>query len=94
MECLEIEGGVPLHGEVELSGAKNAALPLMAAANRARGKVILRRVPHLADIEMMIQVLRKLGVAVEWSGPNALEIETRDESSAIAPYDLVSKMRA
>ena len=68
MTSLEIEGGVPLHGEVELSGAKNAALPLMAAAILTRGKVVLHRVPHLADIETMIKVLGKLGVAAEWSG--------------------------
>jgi UDP-N-acetylglucosamine 1-carboxyvinyltransferase len=94
MPYLEIEGGVPLHGEVELSGAKNAALPLMAAAILTRGKVVLHRVPHLADIETMIKVLRKLRVAVEWSGANSLEIQVEDESSAIAPYDLVSQMRA
>ena len=94
MQSLEIEGGVPLHGEVELSGAKNAALPLMAAAILTRGKVVLHRVPHLADIETMIKVLRKLRVAVEWSGANSLEIQVEDESNAIAPYDLVSQMRA
>ena len=94
MTTLEIEGGVPLHGEVELSGAKNAALPLMAAAILTRGKVVLHRVPRLADIETMIKVLRKLRVATEWSGPNTLEIQVEDESTAIAPYDLVRQMRA
>ena len=94
MQSLEIEGGVPLHGEVELSGAKNAALPLMAAAILTRGKVVLHRVPHLADIETMIKVLRKLSVAAEWSGANTLEIQVEDESNAVAPYDLVRQMRA
>jgi UDP-N-acetylglucosamine 1-carboxyvinyltransferase len=94
MTCLEIEGGVPLHGEVELSGAKNAALPLMAAAILTRGKVVLHRVPHLADIETMIKVLGKLRVAAEWSGANTLEIQVEDEANAVAPYDLVRQMRA
>jgi UDP-N-acetylglucosamine 1-carboxyvinyltransferase len=94
MESFEIEGGVTLHGEVRLSGAKNAALPIMAAAILTRGKLKLRRVPHLRDIETMIRVLRKLGVAAEWSGTDAVELQARDEASAIAPYDLVKTMRA
>jgi UDP-N-acetylglucosamine enolpyruvyl transferase len=55
---------------------------------------VLHRVPHLADIETMIKVLRKLRVAVEWSGMNSLEIQVEDESSAVASYDLVRQMRA
>jgi len=94
MAHLEIEGGVPLHGEVELSGAKNAALPLMAAAILTRGKVVLHRVPHLADIETMIKVLGKLRVVAEWSDANSLEIQVEDEATAVAPYDLVRQMRA
>jgi UDP-N-acetylglucosamine 1-carboxyvinyltransferase len=94
MTLLEIEGGVPLHGELELSGAKNAALPLMAAAILTRGKVVLHRVPRLADIETMIKVLAKLRVAAAWSGPSTLEIQVEDESTAVAPYDLVRQMRA
>jgi len=94
MDCFEIEGGVPLHGEVTLSGAKNAALPMMAASLLTRDKIRLRRVPRLSDIEVMTQVLRGLGVAVEWSGPDCLEMQVQDEKSAVAPYDLVCKMRA
>jgi len=94
MDRLVIEGGVPLHGEVTVGGAKNAALPIMAAAILAQGKVLLRGVPHLRDINTMIDILRKLGVEVAWSGENALELEVTDESRTSAPYDLVKTMRA
>jgi UDP-N-acetylglucosamine 1-carboxyvinyltransferase len=94
MQSFEIEGGVTLHGEVRLSGAKNAALPIMAAALLTQGKLKLRRVPHLRDIETMMRVLRKLGVAAEWLGTDTVELQSQDESSAIAPYALVKEMRA
>ncbi len=94
MDNFEIQGGVQLHGEVTLSGSKNAALPMMAASLLAHGKVRLKRVPHLTDIESMIRILRGLGVAVEWCGPDSLELEVQDESRTTAPYDLVRKMRA
>ena len=76
MDKLRIAGGRPLEGEVHVSGAKNAALPIMSAALLTRGKLKLRRVPHLRDIETMMQVLREMGVEPsgcsiprEWSGP-------------------------
>ena len=94
MEMFEVEGGVPLHGEVTLSGSKNAALPMMAAAILAEGKVTLRRVPHLRDINTMIEMLPQLGVEVEWAGPDSLELEARDESLTHAPYKWVKIMRA
>ena len=94
MDRIRIRGGRPLSGEIVIGGAKNAALPLMAAAILTRGKVVLHRVPRLADIETMIKVLAKLRVAAEWSGANTLEIQVEDEANAIAPYDLVRQMRA
>ena len=94
MDCFRIEGGTPLHGEVTLSGAKNAALPMMAASLLARGTLTLRNVPRLRDINTMAQVLRRLGVNVEWTEPNTMELEVTDESPTVAPYDLVRTMRA
>ena len=94
MDCFKIEGGAPLHGEVTLSGAKNAALPMMAASLLAQGKLTLRNVPRLRDINTMVQVLRQLGVNVDWTEPNTMEMEVADESSTTAPYDLVRTMRA
>ena len=94
MDYFKIEGGAQLHGEVVLSGAKNAALPIMAASLLAKGKTSLRNVPRLRDIETMIKILRHLGVVAEWSGSNGLELEVRDESRTDAPYELVRTMRA
>ena len=94
MDSLVVEGGTPLHGEATVGGAKNAALPIMAAAILACGKVRLTHVPRLRDIDTMMRILRKLGVEVEWAGPNTLEMEVTDDSCTVAPYELVSTMRA
>lgn len=94
MDNIEIIGGFPLRGEIEISGAKNAALPIMAAALLAPGKSIINRVPRLRDIETMLQIFRYLGVRCGWTGPHTLEIDAADLSDCAAPYDLVRKMRA
>jgi len=94
MDCFEVEGGAGLRGEVTISGAKNAALPMMAAALLAKGKTTLRRMPRLRDVETMAKILRELGVRVEWTGPNEMDLEVVDESGTRAPYDLVKTMRA
>jgi len=94
MDSFRIEGGHALHGEVALSGAKNAALPIMAAAVLARGKTTLHNVPRLRDIATMIKMLNALGLRAEWIGPNSLELEVVDEEPYCAPYDLVKTMRA
>ena len=94
MDSFVIEGGQSLHGEVALSGAKNAALPIMAASILARGPVTLHNVPRLRDVNTMIRILDGLGVAVAWRGPNVLQLEVVDEGCTTAPYDLVNTMRA
>ena len=94
MDIFKIEGGVQLHGEVTVSGAKNAALPMMAAAILATGKVTLHNVPRLHDIETLAKILRELGVDVEWAGADTMELEVRDETCTIARYELVRTMRA
>src|SRR5205823_1272158 len=76
-----------------VSGAKNAALPLMAATLLAPGEHVLQRVPRLADTRTMGRVLEALGAKVRWDGP-ALRIDTSTCSSVEAPYELVRTMRA
>ncbi len=93
MDCLVVRGGRPLAGTVEVSGAKNAALPLMAATLLAPGEHVLRRVPRLADTSTMVSVLEALGAKARWDGP-ALRIDTSTCSSVEAPYELVKTMRA
>lgn len=94
MDNIEITGGPPLRGKVEISGAKNAALPIMAAALLAPGKSVIHRVPRLRDIETMLKIFRHLGVRCGWTGPHTLEIDAAGLSDCAAPYELVRKMRA
>jgi UDP-N-acetylglucosamine 1-carboxyvinyltransferase len=97
MDKLVIEGGRPLEGEVSVSGAKNAALPLMAATLLAPGRHILRNVPRLADVSTMSRLLKNMGAEVERSeaaGSQVLTIQVPDSLDPVAPYDLVKTMRA
>lgn len=93
MDCLVIQGGRPLSGSVEVSGAKNAALPLMAATLLAPGEHVITRVPRLADTATMVRVLEALGAKVRWDA-REMRIDTRSTSSVEAPYELVRTMRA
>src|SRR5262245_61016589 len=93
MDALVIRGGRPLSGRVEISGAKNAALPVMAATLLTPGVHTLRNVPLLRDTRTMADVLEKLGARVELRG-RACKIDTSNVNSVEAPYDLVRTMRA
>jgi UDP-N-acetylglucosamine 1-carboxyvinyltransferase len=94
MDSIEIIGGERLEGEVIISGAKNAALPIMAASLLARGVTILHRVPRLRDIYTMLRIFSHLGVRGEFVDEDTLEIDATTISDCSAPYDLVRKMRA
>ena len=93
MDALIIEGGKPLSGRVQISGAKNAALPVMAASLLTPGTHRLRNVPRLADTRTMAKVLEHLGARVEFTGSDC-SIDTSNVASVEAPYDLVRTMRA
>jgi UDP-N-acetylglucosamine 1-carboxyvinyltransferase len=93
MDALVIQGGQRLSGRVEVSGAKNAALPVMAATLLAPGVHTLRNVPSLSDTRTMARVLETLGARVEFRG-RACKIDTSNLTSLEAPYDLVRTMRA
>lgn len=84
----------PLNGEVSISGAKNAVLPLMAAAILAEDKCIIRDVPDLRDVEVMKNILLSLGSEISEAGESVLEIDTPVVKKNEADYELVSKMRA
>jgi len=94
MDQFEIVGGSRLRGSVQISGAKNAALPIMAATILTDGETILRNVPDLADVRHMEVLLPKLGVAVFRDESGAMHLRVEDESNYHAEYELVSKMRA
>ncbi|MEN6450083.1 MAG: UDP-N-acetylglucosamine 1-carboxyvinyltransferase [Thermoguttaceae bacterium] len=89
-----IRGGTRLSGTVRVSGSKNAALPMMAAAILASEPVRLEGVPRLLDVETLSQVLRELGVAVTRTLDEALVLETVDLAAVRAGYELVRRMRA
>jgi UDP-N-acetylglucosamine 1-carboxyvinyltransferase len=93
MTELIITGGVPLRGSVQISGAKNAALPMMAAAILADGAVELHNVPRLTDVRTMARLLDHLGMDVAHHG-DRLTLATVDRSVVQARYDMVRRMRA
>jgi UDP-N-acetylglucosamine 1-carboxyvinyltransferase len=94
LDKLEIIGGKALAGELIISGAKNAALPVLAATLLADGPVTLRNVPHLNDITTTVKLLRQMGVEVTFHDGVALEIDSSRVSKFVAPYELVKTMRA
>jgi len=91
-ERIMVEGGVPLRGEVSVSGAKNAALPLMAASLLVPGEMVLSNVPDLRDVQTMMALLRFLGVRCE--GKGTIKLDSSEAFGWEAPYDLVKTMRA
>jgi UDP-N-acetylglucosamine 1-carboxyvinyltransferase len=94
LDKLVIEGGVPLRGEVRIDGAKNAALPVLAAALLAEDREVrLENVPPVIDIRTMCRLLRDMGATVEAEG-TSVRIQPKDLTSFEAPYDLVRTMRA
>lgn len=92
MDKLVIEGGIPLEGEVTISGAKNATLPLMAATLLASGKHTFENAPKLRDIRTLQNLLTHMGAACEHN--DLLHIDTSNIHTLEAPYDLVKTMRA
>ncbi len=95
MDRIVISGGSALEGSIPISGAKNSALKLMAAALLSDQRLTLRKMPNLADSRFMAQLLASLGVEIEWPvGADIAHLHAGTVSSTIAPYDLVRKMRA
>jgi UDP-N-acetylglucosamine 1-carboxyvinyltransferase len=94
MDKLQITGGKPLEGEVRISGAKNATLPILAAALLADGPVIIGNVPHLHDVTTMIELLARMGVTVTVDERMRIEVDATTLKDCVAPYELVKTMRA
>src|SRR5213595_1272416 len=91
MDSLSIKGGVPLHGEVSISGAKNAVLPIMAAALLTAEPCVIHRVPGLSDVTFMAQILTSLGARVKFDG-DTLTLHA-ERIKGVGDYDLIRKMR-
>lgn len=94
MDKLQIHGGMPLEGEVRISGAKNAALPILAGTLLADGPVSVGNVPHLQDVTTMIELLGRMGVRVTVDDKMRVEVDASTIRECVAPYELVRTMRA
>jgi UDP-N-acetylglucosamine 1-carboxyvinyltransferase len=94
VDKLQIRGGVPLDGEVRISGAKNATLPILAGALLADGPVSIGNVPHLRDVTTMIELLGRMGADVTIDEKMRIEVDPRATRETFAPYELVKTMRA
>ncbi|MFN3431269.1 MAG: UDP-N-acetylglucosamine 1-carboxyvinyltransferase, partial [Candidatus Sericytochromatia bacterium] len=93
MERLLIEGGKPLTGTLRVSGAKNSALALIAGTLLGEGVTTLSNVPHLLDVKIIAEVLESLGAKATLS-EGELRVDATNVNNHVAPYDLVTKMRA
>lgn len=91
MDSFLIKGGVPLHGDVNISGAKNAVLPILAATLLTSEPCVIRRVPHLSDVRFMTQILQWLGAEVRTDG-DTIHVRAK-KIKGCGDYDLVRKMR-
>jgi UDP-N-acetylglucosamine 1-carboxyvinyltransferase len=94
VDKLIITGGTPLNGEVAISGAKNAALPILCASLLTAEPLHLSNLPHLNDISTMLRLLAQMGVGVTLDGPAGLVLDGGGLNNPLAPYDLVKTMRA
>jgi UDP-N-acetylglucosamine 1-carboxyvinyltransferase len=91
---LQIQGGTPLEGEVRISGAKNATLPILAAALLAEDPVVIGNVPHLQDVTTTNELLGQMGASVTIDEHMQIEVDASTVRECFAPYDLVKTMRA
>src|ERR1700744_4205752 len=94
MDKLQITGGVPLEGEVRISGAKNATLPILAGALLADDPVVVANVPHLKDVTTTVELLGRMGATVTIDERMRIEVDGSTVRECFAPYELVKTMRA
>src|SRR5712691_6307866 len=93
MQKLSIHGGVPLSGEVRVAGAKNAALPILAAALLTAAPLRIANVPNLNDVRTMVQLLQRMGVKAR-RDERGIDLDASSVTDPVAPYELVKTMRA
>ncbi|MCW8955356.1 MAG: UDP-N-acetylglucosamine 1-carboxyvinyltransferase, partial [Gammaproteobacteria bacterium] len=94
MNKLLIQGGTTLQGEIRISGAKNAVLPILAATLLADGPAVVENVPHLQDVTTTVALLGSMGVTVVIDETMSVEVDTSTINSQVAPYELVKTMRS
>jgi UDP-N-acetylglucosamine 1-carboxyvinyltransferase len=94
VDKLLIQGGTPLCGEIAISGAKNAALPILCASLLSSDSLHLSNVPRLKDVSTMLRLIEQMGVEVTHEGADGVVLNSRGLNNPLAPYDLVKTMRA
>ena len=94
MEKLVINGGTRLHGEVSISGAKNAAVAILPATLLLDGIYTINNLPNISDVKITCDILQDLGAKITWNTPNEITIDTREIDGKEAPIDKTSKFRA
>ena len=94
MEKYVINGGRALHGEVEISGAKNAAVAIIPAALLVEGVCRIENLPQISDVDMLLTILSELGAQVRYINSSTVEVDCTDAGYKDAPYDLMRKIRA
>ena len=94
MDKLILQGGLPVSGDVRISGAKNAALPLLCASLLTSEPLVLSNIPHLRDVTTMLRLLGQMGVEVSLDDRVGVELRASTIANPVAPYDLVKTMRA
>jgi UDP-N-acetylglucosamine 1-carboxyvinyltransferase len=94
VDKLLIDGGRRLSGEVAISGAKNAALPILCASLLSADPLHLRNVPQLRDVATMLRLIEQMGVQVSREGTSEVVLDSRNLDNPLAPYDMVKTMRA
>ena len=94
MEKLIIKGNIPLNGEIKISGAKNAALPILAATLLSSAPIQISNIPHLQDVTTIVSLLGQMGVKITLDERSNIEVDASHLASFHAPYELVRTMRA
>lgn len=94
VEKIVVTNSGPLTGTVSIDGAKNAALPIIAASLLGTEPIILENVPKLSDIEVILEVLKSLGAKVEFLEKNTVQIDSSNLTGYEAPMELMNRMRA
>ena len=93
-EAFVIEGGWPLNGHIRAAGNKNGALPILAACLLTEEEIFLRNMPHILDVQTMMDLLVDLGADVEWVGENDVRVQAADLVKTELDEELCSKIRA
>jgi len=94
LEKLVITGPTPLKGEVEINGAKNAAVAILPATLLIDGICTINNLPNISDVQILCNILEEMGAKITWNTPNEITIDTRNITTTQAPLDLTSKFRA